>query len=85
MERGRGRGVFFAAGATLLALSLLAAAQTPAPKPAPLPEQEKRLPSLDVPRIAPAELPAQCQQARERAEVLPAAEDARDEFDLNLY
>jgi len=76
MQKGRGRGVFFAAGATLLALSLLAAAQAPAPKPAPLPGQEKRLPSLDVPRIAPADLPEQSQQARERALALLAELDA---------
>ena len=76
MQKGRGRRAFFAAGAALLALSLLAAAQAPAPKPAPPPGQEKRLPSLDVPRIAPAELPAQCQQARERALALLAELEA---------
>jgi len=76
MQKGRGRGVFFAAGAALLALSLLAAAQAPAPKPTRPPEQDKRLPSLDVPRIAPAELPEQCQRARERALALLAELEA---------
>src|SRR3989338_1220120 len=68
----RGRGVFFTGGLALFALALLAAAQAPTPKPTRLPEQEKRLPSLDVPRIAPAELPEQCQRTRERAEQLRA-------------
>src|SRR3972149_1526925 len=63
----RGRGVFFAAGLALFALALLAAAQAPTPKPTRLPEQEKRLPSPDVPRIAPAGLPEPCQRAPERA------------------
>lgn len=76
MQKGRGRGVFFAAGASLLALSLLAAAQAPAPKPTPPPGQEKRLPPIDVPRIVPTELPAQCQQARERADQLRAELEA---------
>src|SRR3990170_165970 len=72
----RGRGVFFAAGLALFALALLAAAQAPTPKPTRLPEQEKRLPSLDVPRIAPAELPEPCQRARERALALLAELEA---------
>src|SRR3990172_5468685 len=72
----RGRGVFFTGGLALFALALLAAAQAPAPKPTRLPEQEKRLPSLDVPRIAPAELPEPCQRARERALALLAEREA---------
>src|SRR3989338_2733515 len=72
----RGRGVFFAAGLALFALALLAAAQAPTPKPTRLPEQEKRLPSLDVPRIAAAELPEQCQRARARALALLAELEA---------
>ena len=72
----RGRGVFCAAGPALFALALLAAAQAPTPKPTRLPEQEKRLPSLDVPRIAAAELPEQCQRARARALALLAELEA---------
>lgn len=76
MQNGRGRGVFFAAGLALFALALLAAAQAPAPKPTRLPEQEKRLPSLDVSRIAPPELPEPCQRARARALALLAELEA---------
>lgn len=60
----------------LLGLALLVAAQTPAPKPTPLPGQEKGLPAIEVPRIVPGELPAQCQQARERAGQLRAELEA---------